>query len=90
VRVQAEFCLLGAIPGMRSVHNVERNVRVSGQEPLAPDVLELLKRHAWEKIFTAKTGGVRKCQAPGKDTFSARFSSELKTAVETRRRSSDS
>jgi hypothetical protein len=43
---------------MRGVHNVERNVRVSGQEPLAPDVLELLKRHAWEKIFTAKTGAL--------------------------------
>ena len=40
-----------AIPGMRSVHNVERNVRVSGQEPLAPDVLEILKRHAWDKNF---------------------------------------
>ena len=39
------------IPGMRSVHNVERNVRVSGEEPLAPEVLEILKRHAWDKNF---------------------------------------
>jgi len=39
------------IPGMRTVHNVERNVRVSGQEPLAPEVLQMLKRHAWERNF---------------------------------------
>ena len=50
------FCIAPAsvstvIPGMRSVHNVERNVRISGQEPLTPEVLEILKRHAWEKNF---------------------------------------
>lgn len=39
------------IPGMRTVRNVERNAAVSGQEPLPPEVIEILKRHAWERNF---------------------------------------
>jgi aryl-alcohol dehydrogenase-like predicted oxidoreductase len=39
------------IPGMRTVRNVERNAAVSGQAPLTPEVLEILKRHAWGRNF---------------------------------------
>ncbi len=39
------------IPGMRSVENVDRNATVPGQGPLPPRVLEILKRHAWDRNF---------------------------------------
>lgn len=39
------------IPGMRSVRNVERNAAVSDKGALEPDLLQLLKRHAWQKNF---------------------------------------
>jgi aryl-alcohol dehydrogenase-like predicted oxidoreductase len=39
------------IPGMRSIRNVEANCAVSDKGPLAPDVLGVLRRHAWERNF---------------------------------------
>ncbi|HYL37968.1 MAG TPA: aldo/keto reductase [Bryobacteraceae bacterium] len=42
-----------AIPGMRTVRNVEQNTRVSDQGPLDPATLDILKRHAWPKNFYA-------------------------------------
>ena len=42
-----------AIPGMRTVRNVEQNTRVSDQGPLDPATLDILKRHAWSKNFYA-------------------------------------
>jgi aryl-alcohol dehydrogenase-like predicted oxidoreductase len=50
------FCIAPAavstvIPGMRTVRNVERNVAVSGQVPLTPEVLRILKKHEWERNF---------------------------------------
>jgi aryl-alcohol dehydrogenase-like predicted oxidoreductase len=40
-----------AIPGMRRVRNVEANCAVSGAGPLPPDLLQKVKRHAWNKDF---------------------------------------
>jgi Predicted oxidoreductases (related to aryl-alcohol dehydrogenases) len=39
------------IPGMRRVRNVESNVSVSDRGPLPASVLEILRRHAWDKNF---------------------------------------
>jgi len=39
------------IPGMRKVRNVESSCGVSDQGPLSPDVLAILKKHAWVKDF---------------------------------------
>ena len=39
------------IPGMRSSHHVDANLRVSGQPPLTSEMLSQLKNHSWEKNF---------------------------------------
>lgn len=39
------------IPGMRKVKNVEQNCRVSDQGPLPAPVLQMLKKHAWDRNF---------------------------------------
>ena len=39
------------IPGMRKVRNVESSCTVSDLGPLSPDVLAILKKHAWVKDF---------------------------------------
>jgi aryl-alcohol dehydrogenase-like predicted oxidoreductase len=39
------------IPGMRSRRNVEANCHVSDLGPLAPQTLDILKRHAWDRNF---------------------------------------
>ena len=41
------------IPGMRSVRNVERNMRVADGEGLPEDQLRLLKNHRWVRNFYA-------------------------------------
>ena len=41
------------IPGMRSLRNVEANCAVSDKGPLPPEVLDVLRRHAWERNFYA-------------------------------------
>jgi len=40
-----------AIPGMRTVRNVERNAAASDKGPLDQSTLQILKRHAWDKNF---------------------------------------
>jgi aryl-alcohol dehydrogenase-like predicted oxidoreductase len=54
--VALRFCLShpavsSVIPGMRSRRNVEANCSVSDRGPLAPEVLGILKRHAWDRNF---------------------------------------
>lgn len=39
------------IPGMRTVHNVERNAAVSAKGPLDDATRQILRRHAWPKNF---------------------------------------
>ncbi len=39
------------IPGMRRVRNVESNMAVSNRGPLPARLLEVLKRHAWNRNF---------------------------------------
>ncbi|MGC4048148.1 MAG: aldo/keto reductase [Paludibaculum sp.] len=39
------------IPGMRKIRNVEQNMAVSEKGVLPAPVLEILRRHAWEKNF---------------------------------------
>ncbi len=56
--IAMRFCLSHpavstVIPGMRSVGSVEGNVMASGQGPLPGHMLEILKRHAWERNFYA-------------------------------------
>jgi len=41
------------IPGMRKVKNVEANCAASDAGPPSPDVLAILKRHAWDRNFYA-------------------------------------
>jgi aryl-alcohol dehydrogenase-like predicted oxidoreductase len=41
------------IPGMRSVRNVERNMRVADGEGLPEDQVRLLKNHRWVRNFYA-------------------------------------
>jgi aryl-alcohol dehydrogenase-like predicted oxidoreductase len=41
------------IPGMRSVRNVERNMRVADGEGLPEDQVRLLKNHRWDRNFYA-------------------------------------
>jgi hypothetical protein len=38
---------------MRSISSVESNVRSSDLGVLAPDTLEILRRHAWDRNFYA-------------------------------------
>jgi aryl-alcohol dehydrogenase-like predicted oxidoreductase len=54
--IAMRFCLSAAavstvIPGMRSISSVNGNVKASGQGPLPPDVLDILRRHAWNRNF---------------------------------------
>jgi len=39
------------IPGMRTLRHVEANLAVSGAEPLSREVLDVLRRHCWDKNF---------------------------------------
>lgn len=39
------------IPGMRQTKNVKANVAVSGSKPLSTDLMEKLKKHAWQRNF---------------------------------------
>lgn len=41
------------IPGMRRVRNVEANIAVSARGALKPEIIEVLRRHAWDKNFYA-------------------------------------
>ncbi|MBV9228685.1 MAG: aldo/keto reductase [Chloroflexi bacterium] len=43
-----------AIPGMRSISNVERNVAVSDGRTLSPEQLQKLKAHRWVRDFYKK------------------------------------
>jgi aryl-alcohol dehydrogenase-like predicted oxidoreductase len=54
--VAIRFCLSHpavstVIPGMRSVSSVDANFMASGQGPLPPHTLEILRRHAWDRDF---------------------------------------
>jgi aryl-alcohol dehydrogenase-like predicted oxidoreductase len=54
--IALRFCLShtavsSVIPGMRRRETVESSCRASQLGPLAPDVLEKLKRHAWRRNF---------------------------------------
>jgi aryl-alcohol dehydrogenase-like predicted oxidoreductase len=54
--IAMRFCLSApavstVIPGMRSISSVEGNVLASGQGPLPPDDLAILRRHAWNRNF---------------------------------------
>lgn len=54
--IALRFCLSPpavscVIPGMRKVQHVESSCGVSDRGPLAPEVLAILKRHAWAKDF---------------------------------------
>jgi aryl-alcohol dehydrogenase-like predicted oxidoreductase len=40
-----------SIPGMRRVRNVERNLAAAAKGGLPESIVELLRRHAWEKNF---------------------------------------
>ncbi len=56
--IAIRFCLsqpavTSVIPGMRTVSSVESNVTASGQGPLPPAMLGLLRNHAWDKNFYA-------------------------------------
>jgi aryl-alcohol dehydrogenase-like predicted oxidoreductase len=56
--VALRFCLSHpavstVIPGMRSTYSVERNVMASGQGPLPASMLELARKHAWDRNFYA-------------------------------------
>jgi len=56
--VAIRFCLShpavsSVIPGMRSVSSVDGNVMASGQGPLPPGTLEVLREHAWNRNFYA-------------------------------------
>ncbi len=41
------------IPGMRSLRNVETNIRVSQTGALSPETLTVLRKHAWNKNYYA-------------------------------------
>lgn len=54
--VALRFCLThpavsSVIPGMRRISTVESSGRVSDQGPLSPDVMAILKKHAWYRSF---------------------------------------
>ena len=54
--IALQFCLSNpavstVIPGMRRVRNVESNCSVSDRGALKPEVLETIKKHAWDKNF---------------------------------------
>jgi aryl-alcohol dehydrogenase-like predicted oxidoreductase len=41
------------IPGMRTIHNVERNIAVGDGRGLSPDKIEILKKYRWIRNFYA-------------------------------------
>jgi aryl-alcohol dehydrogenase-like predicted oxidoreductase len=41
------------IPGMRSISSVDSNVMASGQGPLPHAILDIVRRHAWDRNFYA-------------------------------------
>jgi aryl-alcohol dehydrogenase-like predicted oxidoreductase len=52
------FCLSSpavstVIPGMRSISSVTGNVSASGQGPLPTDMLDMLRKHVWNRNFYA-------------------------------------
>jgi aryl-alcohol dehydrogenase-like predicted oxidoreductase len=54
--IAIRFCLSApevstVIPGMRSVRSVNANVMASGQGPLPPHTVEILRGHMWERDF---------------------------------------
>ncbi len=54
--IAIRFCLSApavstVIPGMRSVSSVNGNVEASGQGPLPADMLDMLRKHAWNRNF---------------------------------------
>lgn len=54
--IALRFCIShpavsSVIPGMRRIRNVESNAAVSEAGPLPPEVLAVVKRHAWNKNF---------------------------------------
>lgn len=54
--IAMRFCLSHpavstVIPGMRTTKSVEANVMASGQGPLPPRIIEILRRHTWERNF---------------------------------------
>ena len=54
--IALRFCLSHpavstVIPGMRSRRNVEANCALPDQGPLSPEVLAILRRHAWDRNF---------------------------------------
>ncbi len=54
--IAMRFCLSSpavstVIPGMRSISSVDANVLASGQGPLPTDMLDILRRHAWNRNF---------------------------------------
>ncbi len=56
--VAMRFCLSSpavstVIPGMRSISSVEGNTMASGQGPLPTDMLDKLRKHAWNRNFYA-------------------------------------
>jgi aryl-alcohol dehydrogenase-like predicted oxidoreductase len=56
--IAMRFCLSHpavstVIPGMRSISSVDANVLASGQGPLPETVIEILRRHAWDRNFYA-------------------------------------
>lgn len=56
--IALQFCLSHpavstVIPGMRKVRNVESSISVSDRGALAPEILERLRKHAWNKNFYA-------------------------------------
>ena len=56
--IAIRFCLSHpavstVIPGMRSISSVQGNVMASGQGPLPPNTLEILRDHGWHRNFYA-------------------------------------
>jgi aryl-alcohol dehydrogenase-like predicted oxidoreductase len=54
--VAVRFCLSSpavstVIPGMRSLSSVSGNITASGQGPLPSDLLDVLRKHRWERNF---------------------------------------
>ena len=54
--IAIRFCLSSpavstVIPGMRSISSVNGNVSASGLGPLPSDMLDMLRKHAWNRNF---------------------------------------
>jgi aryl-alcohol dehydrogenase-like predicted oxidoreductase len=54
--IALRFCITApavsaVIPGMRRVTSVQNNAMAVGQGPLPPNVMEILRRYAWERNF---------------------------------------